>query len=301
VAQPDIGFSGAKIVKYENVTAQPEPVKVSSENHSENPRNSTPVKTLKTRQNRSKKQGKISGGLFIELSERLQSYLNAITGLSEVLADEQLADEQRQYVDDINEAGRNAESMLNDAAELCRIETGEFDEVAQECDLEELLSEICAMVQPEAAKKMLEFAFIYCNSIPAKIRCDRQLLRKCLTNLAFSAIDSTDTGYVHIKVGVENNNNGPNIRFDFIDCCGIICLNKAKKGVILEPFSRHNDPGKNMFDCRGLRLTITKRLAKILKGKLSVSSNPGRGLILSLVIPAGVDIGSVKLLSVKES
>ena len=225
---------------------------------------------------------------------RMCTYLNAVTGLSQVLADAPLDAEQKENVQDIDRAGRKVVSVLNDAMRLCRIQSGQVVETVDECNLEELFSEICAMMQPKAANKGLEFAFVYCTPIPASIQCDRSILVECLINLANNAIEATESGYVHIKVGVVDSDIDSNIRFDFVDCRGKMSLKDAKE--IFRPLGGVDDK-QDVSAWKGLKPAITNGLASIMAGRVLVSKNPGCGLVISLVIPTGVDMGRVKLLS----
>ena len=85
-----------------------------------------------------------------------------------------------------------------------------------------------------------------------------------------------------IGIRTENNIDGGNIFFDFVDCCGIICLNE-EGDKMFEPFCRY-DGGDKGFGWRGLRLAIANHTAKTRGCELSVAINPGRGFVFSLVL-----------------
>ncbi|MCK5173795.1 MAG: hypothetical protein KAR47_10415 [Planctomycetes bacterium] len=239
----------------------------------------------------------IDEGFIIALSERMRPYLNAATGLSQIIADELPGSEQKQDLLDIARAGGEIASLLNDAIELCRIQSGEVTAQVRQCSLEELFSEICAIMQARAGGKGLEFAFVQSTAIPTAIQCDRSLLLKCLLNLANSAIARTEDGYVHIKVSVLDGDNGSSISFDFVDSSPTTSLKKA--GEMFKPFSA-DQPADMLFASGGMELAICSALVEIMAGTLSVAKNPGRGLVISLVIPTGVDMVAVELLAQTE-
>ena len=239
----------------------------------------------------------IDEGFIIALSERMQPYLNAATGLSQIVADELPGGEQKEDLLEISRAGGEIAALLNDAIELCRIQSGAVTAEASRCDLEELFSEICAIMQAKAGVKGLEFAFVQTTALPTAIRCDRSFLLKCLLNLAHSAIARTDDGYVHIKVSVLDGDGGPSISFDFIDSSPSISLKEA--GEMFKPFSA-GSPADKLFASGGMDLAICSALAEVMSGTLSVAKNPERGLVISLVIPTGVDMVAVELLTQAE-
>jgi len=223
------------------------------------------------------------------VAEHLRRYLNAITGFSDVLSREGLADEYMQYVCDINESAHKASLVLSDVVRLLEIETGELKPSNNSFCPDRLLSEICAIMQPQAAKKGLEFAFVHAGSIPARICCDRRVLLECLLTLADNALDSTNDGYIHIKIATERDIGGLNIRFDFADCRGDIVATAEEKAAGFSG-SSCSDGEKPFVETKSLKLAIASRLAEILGGQVLGSDNPRHRRVLSLIVPLGRDI-----------
>lgn len=215
---------------------------------------------------------KTGAAFFMDTAESLRRYLNAITGFSDVLSREKLPDEHMQYVCDINEAAHKASLVLSDVVRLLEIETGELKPSNNSFCPDRLLSEICAIIQPQAAKKGLEFAFVHAGSIPARICCDRRVLLECLLNLADNALDTANDGYIHIKLATERAIGGLNIRFDFADYRGDMVATAGEKAFV---------------ETKGLKLAIATRLAEILGGQVLASDNPRHPRVLSLIVPLG--------------
>ena len=232
---------------------------------------------------------KTGAAFFMDIAASLRRYLNAITGFSDVLSLESLPDEHSQYVCDINEAANKASLVLSDVVRLLEIETGELKPVNNSFCSDRLLSEICAIIQPQAAKKGLEFAFVHAGSIPARICCDRRVLLECLLNLADNALDLANDGYIHIKIATEKDIGGLNIRFDFADCRSDMVATAEEKapGFSLSSGSAGEKP---FVETNGLKLAIAARLAEILGGHILASDNPRHPRVLSLIVPLGRDI-----------
>ncbi len=232
---------------------------------------------------------KTGAAFFMDTAASLRRYLNAITGFSDVLSRERLPDEHMQYVCDINEVANKASLLLSDVVRLLEIETGELKPSNNSFCPDRLLSEICAIIQPQAAKKGLEFAFVHAGSIPARICCDRRVLLECLLTLADNALDSTNDGYIHIKIATERDIGGLNIRFDFAACRGDMVATAEEKAAGFSG-SSCSDGEKPFVETQSLKLAIATRLAEILGGQVLASDNPSRPRVLSLIVPLGPNI-----------
>jgi CheY-like chemotaxis protein len=109
-----------------------------------------------------------------------------------------------------------------------------------------------------------------------------------LINLTNNAIKFTEDGHVYVNVSLEDRDNQSYIRFDIEDTG--IGIPKDKQEVILEAFTQADEGTSRKYGGTGLGLTVTKQLAGLLGGELTVSSEVGRGSVFSLVIPAGLDV-----------
>jgi len=228
------------------------------------------------------KELKISNQFLLELSERIRSYLNAISGFAELVTSGQLNDEQRQYIREIDEASRNAVSLLNDAVFLWRIKSGQFDTVTEKCNIEQLLTELLAIMQPQAAKRKLSFAITKINTLPGMIHCDRKILRECLNRISKDLISSTIGDYVCINVSVESKGNNTKIRFDFV--CSKSNKPSNNNNRTNESFFPFDESGV-LFDGKELWMAVTESLAKSIGGEILWCRSNETGSELSLIVP----------------
>ncbi len=228
------------------------------------------------------------------MSHEIRTPMNSILGFSEMLAQEQLSDEQQDYVNTIWDSGKNLLRIINDILDFSKIEAGKLDTEIIECSLEKLLGNINSMLRPKAAKKGLDFKVLHKTELPANISTDPTRLYQCLTNLINNAIKFTENGHVHVVISIENIEEKPHIRFDVEDTG--IGIPEDKHDSIFESFSQADGSTTRKFGGTGLGLTITKHLAKILGGSIAVQSKPSKGSIFSLLIPAGLDVKAQPLL-----
>jgi PAS domain S-box-containing protein len=222
------------------------------------------------------------------MSHEIRTPINAIIGFTELLADELLSGKQKEKINIIRDSGQHLLSLINNILDFSKIEAGKLDTEIIDCSLSQLLNSIESMMKPKAEEKEIEFKVIENNSLPNQIRTDPTRLRQCLVNLTGNAIKFTEQGHVYIKVSLETIDNKSNIRFDIEDTG--IGIPKDSQKAIFEPFTQADGSTTRKFGGTGLGLTITKQLAELLGGKLTLTSQRGRGSVFSIVIPAGLDI-----------
>ena len=224
------------------------------------------------------------------ISHQIRTPLNAIIGFSQVLAGQDLPDEQKHYADIITESSENLLQLIDDVLDLSRLEVGKLDIQISECSLSCLLAITESLMRPAAMVKGLKFEVLQCGELPAQIRTDSVRLRQCLINLIGNSIKFTETGHIYVNVSVQQLNEIPYICFDIEDTG--IGIQTEKQQLIFERFVQADETIGCRFGGTGLGLAITKRLANLLGGDVSISSQPGKDSVFTLRIPAGLDIKS---------
>ena len=222
------------------------------------------------------------------MSHEIRTPMNSIIGFSEMLAEDGLSDEQRQYANLIRESGTNLLRIINDILDFSKIEADKFEVDMIECGLDQILTDVDSMLRPQAERKKLEFRVLHSNCLPARIRTDPTRLRQCLINLASNAIKFTEKGYVYMNVSFEcDGDDKPLIRFDIEDTG--IGIKPQDLEKVFASFTQADGSTARKYGGTGLGLTITRQLALLLGGNIMVISEEGKGSTFSLVIPTGLD------------
>lgn len=224
------------------------------------------------------------------MSHEIRTPINAIIGFAGILSDEAITEEQMDYVTTIRTSSNNLLDIINDILDFSKIEAGKLDFEIIELSLEQLLSNLRSMMSQKAIAKGLGFEILYKTELPAQIRTDSTRLYQCLNNLVGNAIKFTEAGQVQVIVSLEEMKGNPTIRFDVEDTG--IGISKNKLDAIFESFSQADGSTTRMYGGTGLGLTITKQLAEMLGGRITVQSQEGRGSTFSLFIPAGLEVES---------
>ena len=229
----------------------------------------------------------IKSQFLANMSHEIRTPMNAIIGFTEVLAEEDLTDEQKEFVAIVMDAGQTLLTLINDILDFSKIEAGKLDIEIVHCSLEKLLTTVESLMRPLAAKKGLELEVTRSGELPLQIRTDPGRVHQCLINLVGNAIKFTEQGYVHINVSLQETDNEPHLHLSVEDTG--IGIPPDRQEVIFEAFRQADNRTTRKFHGTGLGLTITKQLARLLGGDLAVTSEVGKGSVFLLKIPVGVD------------
>ena len=217
------------------------------------------------------------------MSHEIRTPMNAIIGFAQLLSDEDLPPDHREYVNMISSAGENLLSLINDILDFSKIEAGRLEISLTNYSLDELCNYMHSLMEPMARKKGIDFAVIKEPSLPALVRTDSVRVRQCLTNLIGNAIKFTETGHVHLKISIDRSDKQPFICFNVEDTG--IGISKEECEHIFKAFSQADGSTTRKFGGTGLGLTISRRLAKLLGGTITVKSQPETGSVFTFTIP----------------
>ena len=228
------------------------------------------------------------------MSHEIRTPMNAIVGFSDLLADEDLTPEQGDEVHIIRESAHNLLNLVTDILDFSRIEAGRLEIEMLDCSLMRTMNVLESTIGPQAREKSLDFQIVTHPGLPARIRTDPYRLQQCLINLLSNAVKFTHQGYVHLNVSLQQEDGTSGIRFEVEDTG--IGIAKDRQQAIFESFTQADGSSTRQYGGTGLGLTITQQLVELLNGKLTLTSELGKGSVFSLTMPTGVDVTGEALL-----
>ena len=216
------------------------------------------------------------------MSHEIRTPMNSIIGFCDVLSEEPLTAEQRDYLGHIHKSGRALLSLINDILDLSKIESGNFTLLPVDAELNEILTDAVGAMRPLAERKGIDLEFAADADLPERFYVDPERVRQCLINLIGNAIKFTDSGRVRVRVFPEAVAEAPLICFEVQDTG--IGIPQDRLGSIFDAFMQADGSTTRRFGGTGLGLTITRTLAEMMGGTLAVTSEVGQGSTFTLRI-----------------
>ncbi|MGA2914938.1 MAG: response regulator [Sedimentisphaerales bacterium] len=217
------------------------------------------------------------------ISHEIRTPMNAIIGFSEVLTAEPLALQQKEYIKMILDSGKHLLQLINDILDFSKIEAGQMETENIECNIRAVLANVESLMMPTARNKQLQFIVECADNVPHMIITDLVKLRQCLFNLVSNALKFTEQGYVKVTAQQIEKDGKPFLEFAVFDTG--IGIPAEKLNAIFEAFTQADGSMTRKYGGTGLGLTITKQIAVLMGGDISVESELSKGSIFRLTIP----------------
>ncbi len=191
---------------------------------------------------------------------------------------------------------RNSENLLqiiNDILDLSKVEAGCLRLECVECRPHQIIGDVISLMRPQALAKDLDLRVEYLGTIPRTVKTDPTRFKQALVNLVSNAVKFTPSGNVTLQVKHSEESGSPMLCIDVVDTG--IGIPKDRIEAIFEPFSQADSSTTRLYGGTGLGLTITRRLAELLGGSVSVVSEVDRGSVFTLRIAAGpLDVSPIE-------
>ncbi|HEY0014762.1 MAG TPA: ATP-binding protein [Longimicrobium sp.] len=230
------------------------------------------------------------------MSHEIRTPINAITGYAELLElgiGGSLTEQQRHQVERIRSSSEHLTTLVNEVLDLAKVESGQMSVQREQVAVAQVLADALAMVQPQAAQRGLRLFDHTSEAGEAAFVGDADRVRQILTNLLSNGVKFTEPGgRVSVCATVTDGPDadarlpgpGPWVRIDVEDTG--MGIPPERLSTVFDPFVQVDASYTRQAGGTGLGLTISRRLARLMEGDLTVRSTLGRGSCFTLWLNA---------------
>jgi signal transduction histidine kinase len=230
---------------------------------------------------------RLKSAFLANMSHEIRTPMNAIIGFSQLIKDKNFNEKEREdFIDIIQDRGKDLMMIINDIIDLSKIEAGEFNLIYEVFSLKSFMNSIILFykkkIRHDQRNYPLEISCDIDNDVPKKIFGPPSAIKQILFNLLSNALKFTEKGFIH--AGIKRDNKNENMLLFYVEDSGI-GIPKEKQDAIFNRFVQIEEYSTRKYGGTGLGLSICQGLISRMGGNIGVKSEEGKGSVFYFYLP----------------
>jgi signal transduction histidine kinase/DNA-binding response OmpR family regulator len=220
------------------------------------------------------------------MSHEIRTPFHGLMGMLSLLREAGLNPRQIDYLRTATESADHLLALLNDVLDMSQLESGQLSLTPAPVSLRALLRDVEALMRPQAAAKDLALHFDADPSVPERMLLDATRVRQIVFNLLSNAIKFSERGAVVLDVRCRNADEpSQQARLEFVVTDTGVGMDEATQARLFHRFMQGDSSRQRRHGGSGLGLEISRNLARLMNGDITVRSKPGEGSTFTFWMP----------------